>query len=55
LFYNTAYSIELNATVLIPEWNKAVRIMLEEDGCFNEAGFRFIDGRQEAIYTIPRQ
>ncbi len=55
LFYNTAYSIELNAAVLIPEWNKTVRIMLEEDGYFNEAGFRFIDGRQEAIYTIPRQ
>ncbi|NUO00699.1 MAG: M24 family metallopeptidase [Saprospiraceae bacterium] len=55
LFYNTAYSIELNAAVFIPEWNKTVRIMLEEDGYFNETGFRFIDGRQEAIYVIPRQ
>ncbi len=54
LFYNTAYSIELNAAVFIPEWNKTIRIMLEEDGYFHEKGFRFIDGRQEVIYTIPR-
>jgi hypothetical protein len=54
LFLNTAYSIELNVSVFIPEWNKKVRIMLEEEGFFNESGFRFIDGRQEELYVIPR-
>ena len=51
---NTAYSIELNAAVEIPEWKKLVRIMLEEDGFFDGQSFRYIDGRQTEIYTIPR-
>ncbi|HEV7346780.1 M24 family metallopeptidase [Telluribacter sp.] len=55
LFENTAYSIELNAAVKIDEWNKTIRIMLEEDGYFDRNGFRYIDGRQTEIYTIPRK
>ncbi len=55
LFENTAYSIELNAAVKIDEWNKTVRIMLEEDGYFDKDGFRYIDGRQREIYTVPRK
>ena len=51
---NTAYSIELNAAVEIPVWKKMVRIMLEEDGFFDGQTFRYIDGRQTEIYTIPR-
>ncbi|MBO0938454.1 M24 family metallopeptidase [Fibrella sp. HMF5335] len=51
---NTAYSIELNAAVEIHEWKKLVRIMLEEDGFFDGQAFRYIDGRQTEIYTIPR-
>ena len=54
LLANTAYSIELNAAVEIPEWKKIVRIMLEEDGFFDGKTFRYIDGRQTEIYTIPR-
>ena len=55
LYHNTAYSIELNAKVAIPEWNnKTVRIMLEEDGFFDQTGFQYIGGRQSEIYTIPR-
>lgn len=54
LFENTAYSIELNAASFIPEWNKQIRIMLEEDGFFDEKGFRYISNRQRQIYTIPR-
>lgn len=54
LRFNTAFSIELNAAVFIPEWKKTIRIMLEEEGYFDESGFRFMDGRQEQIYTIPR-
>lgn len=54
IHYNTAYSIELNCTVNLPEWNKSIRIMLEEDGFFDKKGFRYIDGRQKEIYLIPR-
>jgi hypothetical protein len=54
LHYNTAYSIELNCTVNIPEWKKDIRIQLEEDGFFDETGFRYIDGRQKEIILIPK-
>jgi hypothetical protein len=55
LHENTAYSIELNVAVQLKEWNKTIRIMLEEDGYFDKNGFRYIDGRQKEIFTIPRQ
>lgn len=55
LDYRTAYSIELNAASEIPEWKKTIRIMLEEDGFFDESGFHYIGGRQKEIYTIPRK
>ena len=54
LNFKTAYSIELNAASDIPEWKKSVRIMLEEDGYFDQKGFRYINGRQKEIYLIPR-
>ena len=54
LLANTAYSIELNAAVELPDWKKTIRIMLEEDGFFDGQTFRYIDGRQTEIYTIPR-
>ena len=52
--YRTAYSIELNAASDIPEWKKSIRIMLEQDGYFDENGFRYIGGRQKEIYVLPR-
>lgn len=55
LFPNTAYSIELNATVNIPEWDKKIRIMLEEDAFFDGDSVRYIDGRQTELWLIPRQ
>lgn len=54
MFLNTAYSIELNAASDIPEWKKSIRIMLEEDGFFDQQGFRYINGRQRQVYLIPR-
>jgi len=54
LYYNTAYSIELNSSSEIEEWGKVIRIMLEEDGVHTENGFRYLDGRQEELWTIPR-
>jgi hypothetical protein len=55
IHYKTAYSIELNCTVNIPEWKKDIRIQLEEDGYFDENGFRYIDGRQTELLLIPKQ
>jgi hypothetical protein len=55
LYANTAYSIELNAKVNIPEWGKDIRIMLEEDAFFDGKEVRYIDGRQTELWLIPRQ
>ncbi len=52
MYYNTAYSIELNAASEITEWNKIIRIMLEEDGIFSEDGFYYPDGRAKEIYLV---
>lgn len=52
LYYNTVYAIELNTTVRIDQWNKDIRIMLEEAGFYGKDGFRYVDGRQEAIKAI---
>lgn len=54
LHLNTAYSIELNAATYIEEWDKEIRIMLEEDAFFDSTGVWYIDGRQREIMTIPR-
>jgi Xaa-Pro aminopeptidase len=54
MHYRTAYSIELNCSVSLAEWNKSVLIQLEEDGYFDEIGFRYIDGRQKEIMVIPK-
>jgi Xaa-Pro aminopeptidase len=54
MHFKTAYSIELYAAVFVIEWNKEIRIQLEEDGYFDETGFRYIDGRQTEIIPIPR-
>ncbi len=51
---NTVYAIELNTTVTIPEWNKDIRIMLEEAGFYGEDGFRYVNGRQTELLLVPR-
>ncbi|MAW96721.1 MULTISPECIES: M24 family metallopeptidase [unclassified Leeuwenhoekiella] len=52
LYENTAYAIELNTTVNIPEWNKDIRIMLEEAGFWGPEGFRYVNERQENLILI---
>jgi len=52
LYENTVYAIELNTTVEIVEWNKDIRIMLEEAGFWGKTGFRYVNGRQEKIKAI---
>lgn len=54
LFANTAYSIELFAATDVKEWNKIVRIMLEEDGVWTGDAFYYLDGRAKEILPIPR-
>jgi hypothetical protein len=53
LHLNTAYAIELNAATYIAEWDKEIRIMLEEDAFFSEQGVQYIDGRQKEFILIP--
>jgi len=57
IYADTAYSIELNAATFIKEWDKEIRIMLEEDAFFDEDGVRYIDGRQTEFILIaaPQQ
>ncbi|MDP6992510.1 MAG: M24 family metallopeptidase, partial [Candidatus Marinimicrobia bacterium] len=52
LYANTAYSIELNAKVFIPSWNKEVAIMLEEDAFFDGKSCQYIDPRQTEMIII---
>jgi hypothetical protein len=51
---NTAYSIELNNTIFVKEWNKDVRILLEEDAFFDGEKVTYINGRQTKLMTVPR-
>jgi Xaa-Pro aminopeptidase len=53
MYPDTVYAIELNTTVTIEEWEKDIRIMLEEDGFFGKDGFNYVNGRQESIKAIP--
>ena len=55
MYANTAYSIELNAAVFIPEWDKEVRMMMEEDAFFDGKSVRYLDGRQKELFLIPRK
>jgi Xaa-Pro aminopeptidase len=55
LYPNTVYAIELNTTVEIPEWDKDIRIMLEEAGFYGEDGFRYVNGRQQELYCISSE
>jgi len=53
--YNTVYAIELNTKVFIEEWNKDIRVMLEEAGVFEETGFRYVNGRQTELILVGRK
>lgn len=55
LHLNTAYSIELNAATYIKEWDKEIRIMLEEEAYFDQTGVNYIDGRQTELILISSQ
>ncbi len=53
LFDNTCYSIELNITKAVPEWdNQVVRIALEEDAVLSGGQMRWLSGRQTEFHLI---
>nr|WP_051084996.1 M24 family metallopeptidase [Salinimonas chungwhensis] len=52
LYPDTAYSIELNAASFVPEWDKEIRIMLEEDAFFDGQKVEYLDGRQKRFHLI---
>ncbi|MCE7053820.1 M24 family metallopeptidase [Algoriphagus sp. AGSA1] len=54
LHANTGYAIELNTVVFVPEWNKDVRIMLEEGALFDGEKVIYYNGRQKEIFSVPR-
>ena len=50
---NTAWSIELNARSIVPEWNNQdVEFRLEEDAFFDGSNVSYLDGRQSAFHLI---
>ena len=53
LWPDTAYSIELQARVPVPEWDgQVVQFMLEEDAFFDGSEGRFLDGRQTELWLV---
>ena len=53
LFDSSVYSIELNVTCAVPEWDgQDVRIMLEEDAALVDGEMRWLHGRQAAFHLI---
>ncbi|MBT8077435.1 MAG: aminopeptidase P family protein [Gammaproteobacteria bacterium] len=56
VFPNTAWSIELNVQLTVPEWaGKVVQFKSEDDAYFDGRTIQFLDGRQEELHLIPRQ
>ncbi|WOH37373.1 M24 family metallopeptidase [Thalassotalea fonticola] len=49
---NTAYAIELNATVYSEEWQKDVMIMLEENALFSQGKVEYLAPRQKQLILI---
>jgi len=52
LHEDSVYSIELNSASYIEEWEKEIRIMLEEDAFFDASGVTYLDGRQTQLILI---
>ncbi len=53
VFDDTCYSIELNVTAAVPEWDgQRVRFGLEEEASLTGNDVRWVAGRQEALHII---
>jgi len=55
LYPNTVYAIELNAVVFLKEWNKELRVQLEEGAFFDGEKVTYLNGRQVEIMPVPRK
>ncbi|WP_394176333.1 M24 family metallopeptidase [Thalassotalea litorea] len=49
---DTAYAIELNVKTLMPEWQREIRIMLEENAWFDGKQVRYFYPRQESLILV---
>jgi hypothetical protein len=50
---NTAWSIELSARSVVPEWGgQEVEFRSEEDAFFDGSKVRYLDGRQSGFHLI---
>lgn len=52
LFDDTCYALELNVMHPVEEWDREVRIALEEDIAFTAGKAQYLAGRQEDLYLI---
>lgn len=53
IYEHTCYSIELNVTKPVPEWdNQVVRIALEEDALLTQGQMQWLHGRQTQFHLI---
>jgi Xaa-Pro aminopeptidase len=52
LYPKTGYAIELNTLVFIKDWNKDLRVMLEECAFFDGITVRYMNERQTAFYLV---
>jgi len=50
---NTTYTVELNVTCTVPEWDgQEVTFPLEQDAAITAKGVHFLDGRQTRFHLI---
>jgi hypothetical protein len=53
MHFNTVYTVELNVTCPVPEWDgQEQTFSLEQDAAFLETGADYLDGRQLALHVI---
>ncbi len=52
LYNDTCYAIELNIKKQLPQWNKEIRIALEQDAVFTNNKLHFMAGRQRNYHLV---
>lgn len=52
LYNDTCYAIELNIKKQLPQWNKEIRIALEQDAVFTNNQLHFMAGRQRNYHLV---
>jgi len=52
LYNDTCYAIELNIKKQLPQWNKEIRIALEQDAVYTNNQLHFMAGRQRKYHLV---